>query len=151
MADTEIGTAYGITTLPHLRSLNIIGPHRRDRRVRHGEPPPDLHLPAAIAREEGAVRRRDRPAAGARARSAARSPIATSRLMAFYARGRADRNFEYGIAKTLEAILASPQFVFRIEETSGAASRARASGWTTTSSRRGCRSSCGASGRTTSC
>ena len=33
MADTEIGTASGITTLPHLRSLSIIGPHRRDRRV----------------------------------------------------------------------------------------------------------------------
>jgi len=28
MADTEIGTAYGITTLPHLRSLNIVGPLR---------------------------------------------------------------------------------------------------------------------------
>ena len=28
MADTEIGTASGITTLPHLRSLSIVGPHR---------------------------------------------------------------------------------------------------------------------------
>src|SRR6478735_9916297 len=28
MADTEIGIAPGITTLPHLRSLNIVGPHR---------------------------------------------------------------------------------------------------------------------------
>ena len=28
MADTEIGTAPGITTLPHLRSLSIVGPHR---------------------------------------------------------------------------------------------------------------------------
>ena len=37
--------------------------------------------------------------------------------MAFYARGRADRNFEYGITKAIEAILASPQFVFRVEET----------------------------------
>jgi mono/diheme cytochrome c family protein len=28
MADTEIGIAFGITTLPHLRSLSIVGPHR---------------------------------------------------------------------------------------------------------------------------
>ena len=28
LADTEIGIAFGITTLPHLRSLSIIGPHR---------------------------------------------------------------------------------------------------------------------------
>ena len=28
MADTEIGTAPGITTLPHLRSLSVVGPHR---------------------------------------------------------------------------------------------------------------------------
>jgi hypothetical protein len=37
--------------------------------------------------------------------------------MAFYARGRSERNFEYGISKALEAILASPQFLFRVEET----------------------------------
>ena len=28
MADTEIGIAYGITTLPHLAGLSIVGPHR---------------------------------------------------------------------------------------------------------------------------
>jgi hypothetical protein len=38
------------------------------------------------------------------------------RLMRFYARGRDERNFEYGVTKALEAILASPQFLFRIEE-----------------------------------
>ena len=37
--------------------------------------------------------------------------------MAFYARGRKEKNFETGVTKALEAILASPQFLFRVEET----------------------------------
>src|SRR5439155_1013482 len=37
------------------------------------------------------------------------------RLMRFYADGRNERDFESGIASALEAILASPQFVFRLE------------------------------------
>jgi hypothetical protein len=39
-----------------------------------------------------------------------------ARLMTFYARGRKDRNFEFGVTKAVEAILASPQFLFRVEE-----------------------------------
>ncbi len=37
--------------------------------------------------------------------------------MTFYARGRKEKNFEAGVTKALEAILASPQFLFRVEET----------------------------------
>ena len=44
--------------------------------------------------------------------------------MTFYARGRKDKNFEFGITKALEAILASPQFLFRVEETPAFALRA---------------------------
>ena len=36
--------------------------------------------------------------------------------MTFYARGRKEKNFEAGIGKAVEAILASPQFLFRVEE-----------------------------------
>ncbi len=35
--------------------------------------------------------------------------------MAFYAEGRTEGDFEYGIPMALEAILASPQFLFRLE------------------------------------
>jgi hypothetical protein len=48
-----------------------------------------------------------------------RRPVAEkdhARLMTFYARGRKEKNFEAGITKALEAILASPQFLFRVEE-----------------------------------
>jgi hypothetical protein len=43
-----------------------------------------------------------------------------ARLMTFYARGRKEKNFEAGITKALEAILASPQFLFRVEDTPAA-------------------------------
>jgi len=117
MADTEIGTAPGITTLPHLRSLSIVGPHRvtgvsdtlSRRRVfscravsQADETPCASDIVRRLATE------------------AFRRPVSEkdhARLMTFYARGRKEKNFEAGITKALEAILASPQFLFRIEET----------------------------------
>ena len=50
----------------------------------------------------------------------------SSALMRFYDDGRKERDFETGIAAALEAILASPQFVFRVEH--APARRPRAGG-----------------------
>ncbi|MBY0496713.1 MAG: DUF1592 domain-containing protein [Cyanobacteria bacterium] len=116
MADTEIGIAYGITTLPHLRSLSIVGPHRvtgvsdtpSRRRVFTCRPLSQLEENTCAA---DIVRRL--------ATQAFRRPVAEkdhARLMTFYSRGRKDRHFEAGITKALEAILASPQFLFRVEQ-----------------------------------
>jgi cytochrome c551/c552 len=116
MADTEIGTAYGITTLPHLRSLSIVGPHRVTGVSDTASRRMIFTCRPTAAAEEG-------PCASAIVRRLAtlafRRPVSDrdfDRLMAFYARGRSERNFEYGISKALEAILASPQFLFRVEE-----------------------------------
>ena len=116
MADTEIGIAFGITTLPHLRSLSIVGPHRvtgvsdtpSRRRVFSCRPLSQADETACAA---DIVRRI--------ATQAYRRPVSDkdhARLMTFYERGRKDRNFEFGVTKALEAILASPQFLFRVEE-----------------------------------
>ena len=117
LADTEIGIAVGITTLPHLRNLAVVGPHRvtgvsdtaSRRRIFSCRP----------------TRRPTRPRA--RRRSSAAWPPAPSaapptdrevaRLMRFYDAGRQGQNFEAGVAKAVEAILASPQFLFRLEDT----------------------------------
>ncbi|MGQ0732576.1 MAG: DUF1592 domain-containing protein [Acidobacteriota bacterium] len=119
MADTEIGIAYGITTLPHLRSLSIVGPHTVSgvsdtpsrRRVFTCRPTTARdELPCAT----DIVRRL--------ATSAFRRPVTEphlSRLVSFYTRGRDSRDFEHGLTKALEAILASPQFLFRVEEPTG--------------------------------
>jgi hypothetical protein len=117
MADTEIGIAFGITTLPHLRSLSIVGPHR----VTGVSDTPSRRKvfscrPLSRADESscaGDIVRR-------MAAQAFRRPVSEkdhARLMTFYARGRKEKNFEFGITKALEAILASPQFLLRVEET----------------------------------
>ena len=51
LADTQIGSSIGVTTLPHLREFAVVGPQRRHGRVGHAEPPPRLHLPAARRRK----------------------------------------------------------------------------------------------------
>ena len=117
MADTEIGIAPGITTLPHLRSLSVVGPHRvtgvsdtaSRRRVFSCRP---LSQAGESTCAGDIVRKM--------ATQAFRRPVSDkdhARLMTFYARGRKEKNFEFGVTKALEAILASPQFLFRVEET----------------------------------
>jgi len=116
MADTEIGTAFGITTLPHLRALNIIGP-RNVTGVSDTSSRRRIFTCRAVTQEE-------EPACAADiirglATRAFRRPVSEkdfSRLMTFYTRGRKERSFEYGVTKALEAVLASPQFLFRVEE-----------------------------------
>jgi hypothetical protein len=116
MADTEIGTAFGITTLPHLRSLSIVGPHRVTGVSDTPSRRKVFTCRATVAAEETSC-----AAAIVRNLStqAFRRPVTdkdAARLMAFYARGRKEKNFEFGVTKALEAILASPQFLFRVEE-----------------------------------
>ena len=115
LADTQIGVAYGVTTLPHLKDLSIAGPQRvtgvsdtASRRAIFTCRPtsPDEETPCATAIVTALATRAFRRAPDDRERQ---------RLMAFYADGRRARDFEAGITSALEAILASPQFVFRLE------------------------------------
>jgi len=115
LADTQIGVAYGVTTLPHLKDLSIAGPQRvtgvsdtASRRAIFTCRPtsPDEEAPCATAIVTSLAARAFRRAPDDRERQ---------RLMAFYADGRRARDFEAGVTSALEAILASPQFVFRLE------------------------------------
>jgi len=116
MADTEIGTAFGITTLPHLRSLSVVGPHK----VTGVSDTPSRRTvfscrPMSAADEDVCAGQIVRGLAT----QAFRRPVPEkdlSRLMSFYARGRKEKNFEFGVTKALEAVLASPQFLLRVEE-----------------------------------
>jgi hypothetical protein len=115
LADTQIGVAYGITTLPHLKDLSIVGPQsvtgvsetasrRRIFSCRPTGPGEEYACASQIVKRLGG--------------QAFRRPLTDSDfkgLMRFYEEGRTERNFEYGVAATIEAILASPQFVFRLE------------------------------------
>jgi len=115
LADTQIGVSHGITTLPHLKDLAIVGPQKV---TGISDTPSRRKIfacrPTSPAEEQGCATRIVRDLAT----QAFRRPVTTrdfDRLMAFYNEGRADGDFEYGIASALEAILASPQFLFRLE------------------------------------
>src|SRR5476649_1427834 len=115
LADTQIGVAYGITTLPHLKDLTIAGPQR----VTGVSTTPSREKvfacrPTSAAEEAPCASTIvSRLAAQAFRRAPATRDL--DALMRFYAEGRKERDFESGIAAALEAILASPQFVFRVE------------------------------------
>jgi hypothetical protein len=116
LADSQIGVDYGITTAPHLRDLGIGGPHRvtgvsdtpARRRIFSCRPTSaEEELPCA----EEIVR--------ALATRAYRRPLDETDLeglMSFYGLGREKGDFESGVRMALQAILASPSFLFRLEE-----------------------------------
>ncbi|HVG84959.1 MAG TPA: DUF1592 domain-containing protein [Vicinamibacterales bacterium] len=115
LADTQIGVSFGVTTLPHLKDMAIVGPTRVT-----GVSTTDSRRkifacrPTAPGEEQPCASR----IVSDLATQAFRRPVSTrdfDRLMAFYASGRAEGDFEYGIGSALEAILASPQFLFRLE------------------------------------
>jgi len=116
LADTQIGSAIGVTTLPHLRDLAVVGPQKvtgvsdtvSRRRVFVCRP---------ISQEE------ETPCAtkivSTLARQAYRRPLTADDLkglMTFYEEGRTGGDFESGIRTALQAVLASPHFIFRFEE-----------------------------------
>jgi len=116
LADKKIGSSYGITSLPHLQDLIIGGPYNprgvsatpsRDRIFSCRPTAPDEELPCA------------RQIVSRLATEAYRRPLARSDLDAlikFYSRGAAVGGFEIGIRDALQAILASPYFIFRFEQ-----------------------------------
>ena len=89
---------------------------RRGRGRRHAEPPPDLRVPSRqrAAEEAGCAR----TILSTLARRAYRRPVTDADLQApltFYRDARAEGGFDAGIEMALRAILASTEFLFRIE------------------------------------
>jgi len=121
LADSHIGIAYGITTLPHLRDFTIQGPYdvtgvsdtpsrRKIFLCRPVSARDELPCATEII-ERLASRAYRRPV----------DDLGLEALMSFYVRGRERGDFESGIRMGLQAILASPSFVFRLEDAVDAA------------------------------
>ena len=103
------------TGLPHIQSLTITGPFKP---VGPGDTPSRRKIfvcrPASVSAELPCAQR----IIAALARRAYRRPVADAELgplVAFYQSGRRRGDFDKGIRMALEAILASPKFVFRVE------------------------------------
>ena len=116
MADGQIGIGYGVTTQQHLQRVTILGPfdvtgvsETPTRRAIFTCRPtsPESARPCA----ESIV---SRLVSQAYRRPASDDDVAP--LMGFYDRGAEDGGFEGGVRMALRAILASPHFVFRMEE-----------------------------------
>ena len=117
LADPQSGLGYGITTVPHLRDLSISGPFKvtgvsgtpaRSRVFSCRPTSPEEERPCA----EQII--------ASLAEEAYRRPLDDDDvpdLMQFFDEGREQGGFEAGVRLALEAILASPHFVFRLEET----------------------------------
>jgi hypothetical protein len=108
-------TSYGTTSLPHLMRITLEGPHNpigvsdfptRQRIFSCRPTTRDEELPCA----EQIITRLASQAYG---QSVGDDDIAD--LMHFYSLGAEDGGFELGIRTALEAILASPHFLFRME------------------------------------
>ena len=109
------GPSYGTSFPAHMRSLTITGPYNptgvsetRSRRAIFScypaSPIQERSCAASIVSRLGG--------------RAYRRPLADSDLevlMSFYERGAADGGFENGIRLSLQAMLASPHFIFRVE------------------------------------
>ena len=114
--DSQAWANYGITALPHLSELMITGPERT------------AGLSQTASREKIFTCRPTSPSdertcaetiVARLAREAYRRPVTAEDLegpMSFYDRGAAAEGFEVGVRTALQAILAGPHFIFRLEE-----------------------------------
>ncbi len=115
LAGTREPVEYGVTLLPHLRDMTIIGPtnprassatEARERIFSCRPSVPEEVQPCA---EEIVTRL---------ARRAYRRPLTeqdTEGLMSLFESGLGEGGFEIGIRTAIEGILASPHFIFRLE------------------------------------
>jgi len=115
LTDTEQSAGDGITMFPHLKNFAIRGPfnitgvsdtasRRRIFTCRPTAPADEMRCATEIVKNLTAKAFR---------RSA--SPEDLEGLMGFYKSGREKGDFESGVRSALEAIIASPNFVFRLE------------------------------------
>ena len=120
LADRRIGAdGYGITALPHIKDLTIAGPFQvtgvSENPVRRR-----IFTCRPTAPEEAPACARDivtRLGSAAFRRSL--TELDVSELMEFYRQGAEAGGFETGVRLALQAILASPDFVFRFEPVAG--------------------------------
>lgn len=116
LADTQIGVGYGVTTLPHLRNLAVVGPLKvtgvSDNPTRqrvftcHPAQTEDGTACAKQILEHVATEAYRRPA----------TANDVAELMPFFQRAAANGGFDAGIRTSLQAMLSSLHFIFRVEE-----------------------------------
>jgi len=116
LADKDIGAAWGVTTLPHLRDLAVAGPYNATGVAVSPSRERIFTCRPTAASEERDCAERIINDLGESAYRRPLQPRDLDALMAFYQAGAERQGFEGGVRAALEAILASPYFVFRFEQ-----------------------------------
>ena len=117
LADTQIGVGYGVTTLAHLRNLSVEGPFEATGVSDHAARRTVFSCRPTAPGEDVACARSilQRLASQAYRRPASTADV--DQLMTFYTATAKKDGFEAGIRQSLQALLTSLHFVFRVEET----------------------------------
>ncbi|MEZ5418077.1 MAG: DUF1592 domain-containing protein [Vicinamibacterales bacterium] len=117
LADTQIGVGYGVTTLAHLRNLSVVGPFEATGVSDHPARRAIFSCRPTAPGEDVACARSilQRLATQAYRRPASAKDV--DQLMTFYDAASKRDGFEAGIRQSLQALLTSLHFVFRVEET----------------------------------
>src|SRR6266850_2190118 len=112
----QTGPTPGYTFFPHVGTIRIEGPHSATKSTNSASRRRIfVCTPARPADEEAcAVRIAQNLATHAFRRPAAAADVDS--LMEFYRLGRREKDFELGVEMLLTRVLASPQFIYRIEE-----------------------------------
>ena len=116
LADTQIGSATGVYTVPHLRDLAVLGPQKV---TGVSETPTRRRIFTCRPLAAGEDRECATTIISTLARQAYRRPVTQADLdglLRFYDEASKGGNFELGIRTALQAILASPHFILRLEE-----------------------------------
>jgi uncharacterized protein DUF1592/uncharacterized protein DUF1588/uncharacterized protein DUF1587/uncharacterized protein DUF1585/uncharacterized protein DUF1595 len=116
---SDVSISFGVTVLPHMRDFTVSGPFSV---TGVSETPSRRRVfscrPTAAEEEAGCAS----DILKRLATQAYREPVGTedfNELMGFYQQGRKKGDFESGIRFALQAILASPKFLFRLEQAPG--------------------------------
>jgi hypothetical protein len=116
LVDVSAGTVPGMSTLPHLHEFSVTGPTNVSG---ISDTPSRRRIfacrPATAAEEIPCAKK----ILATLTRQAYRRPSTDNdveALLGFYQSGRNDGNFESGIRTAIQAMIASPEFVFRFEK-----------------------------------
>ena len=109
----------GITTLPHIRDLIIKGPFKVTGISDTPSRQKIFTCRPTLPNEEQPCARQIIARLGAEAYRRPLGGDEVDRLLPFYETGAAKEGFEGGVRTALEAILASPHFIFRLEREPG--------------------------------
>ena len=115
LADGQIGIGLGVTTQQHLQRVTVLGPFGvtgvSDTPARRAV----FTCRPTSPEEEGPCARQILAHLATRAYRRPAIDRDVDGLMSFYEQGAGDGGFEKGVRTALQAILASPHFIFRLE------------------------------------